>query len=323
MSDGIAIGVDIGGTKIAFAAVNRAGDVVASHRLATLVSQGAEVVFQQIAQGIQHMTSRVAAPIDGIGIGCPGHLNPHTGLVYKATNMHWDHLNVLDGIRAQLGDDMPLYLQKDGNAAALGEMRFGAGRGYNDFVLITIGTGLGGGAFANGELVLGANYSGMEIGHMPLDRNGRMCLCGMRGCPEMYVSGVGLLVGAQMYLPQYPQSSLNALDEITTAAILDAFEQNDELAQRLIDEMTDWLCAVMIACMGILNPGVFVIGGGLGHALFAVLSTDVKRKLRSRTRREIHIEVPIAESQVADSAIGAACLVWYAQERAAKNDNTN
>ena len=323
MSDRVAIGVDIGGTKIAFAAVNRSGEVLHTHRLPTLVPDGADAVFAQVARGIQHLQEQVKIPVAGIGIGCPGHLNPYTGLVYKATNMYWENVNVFDGVRKHLKDDIPLWLQKDSNASALGEMLFGVAQGYPDFVLISIGTGLGGGAVVAGEIVQGADYSGMEIGHMPFNANGRMCICGMRGCPEMYVSGVGLLAGARQYLPDYPQSQLRAIADLNTEAILDAFRANDPLALKLMDEMTDWLCSVMIACMGILNPGLFVIGGGLGHALFDFLATDVKRKLRERTRREIHIEVPIAESQVKDSAIGAACLVWHGLEKEVNHANTD
>lgn len=311
MPEDIAIGIDIGGTKISFIAVNPNGDILQSYRLPTLVPDGTEAVFAQVVKGIHHIIGSINRPVAGIGIGSPGHLNPHTGLVYKATNMYWENINILDGIRQHLNTDLPLFLQKDGNAAALGEKMFGAAKGQTDFVLITIGTGLGGGAFVGDKIVEGAHYSGMEIGHMPLDASGRMCICGMRGCPEMYVSGVGLLAGAKEYLSQFPESQLHDLDDLSTQAILDAFAHDDALAKHLLDEMTDWLCSVMIACMGVLNPAVFVIGGGLGHALFTFLSIEVKQKLRKRTRREIHAEVPILESQVQDSAIGAACLVWH------------
>lgn len=320
MQEDIAIGVDIGGTKISFIAINGSGDILQSHRLPTLVPKGSDAVFSQVATGINHIMKAVDKPVSGIGIGSPGHLNPYTGLVYKATNMYWENINVLDGIRKYLDIDLPLFLQKDGNAAALGERMFGAAKEQTDFILITIGTGLGGGAFVAGKIVEGAHYSGMEIGHMPLDASGRMCICGMRGCPEMYVSGVGLLAGASEYLPQYPQSQLHDLDDLSTQSIIDAFANGDVLAQRLLDEMTDWLCSVMIACLGILNPALFVIGGGLGHALFDFLSIDVKRKLRTRTRREIHAEVPILESQVQDSAIGAACLVWHGLDKKIGNE---
>lgn len=311
MTQEIAIGVDIGGTKIAFAVVDRAGEVLLQHRLATPVEAGPDGVFAQVAAGIHHLLDQVGQPVAGVGIGSPGHMNPREGLIYKATNLGWDHVNLLDGVRKHLRQEMPLWLEKDANAAALAEWIFGAAQGYADFALITIGTGLGGGAMSGGQLVAGAHDSGMEIGHMPLDANGRMCVCGMKGCPEMYVSGVGLLSGVRAYRDAYPQSPLAQSDPITTEAILAAFTAGDPLAVRVLDECSDWLCSVMIACMGILNPGLFVIGGGLGHALYDYLAHDTREKLKNRTRREIHQTVPIAESQVKHSAIGAACLVWH------------
>lgn len=314
VDNSVAIGVDIGGTKIAFAVVTRTGEVLLSHRLPTPVADGADAVFAQVASGVAYLQSQISLPIVGVGIGSPGHLNPHTGMVYSASNLYWQNINLLEGIRAYLTTDYPLWLQKDGNAAALGEMLFGAAQGYDDFVLITIGTGFGGGAIVSRKVVEGAQYSAMEIGHMPLTSQGRMCVCGMLGCPEMYISGVGLLAGAREYLPLYPQSVLHTVDELSTEAILDAFRNDDALAKRLMDEMSDWLCSVMIACMGILNPSLFVIGGGLGHALFDFLALDIQRKLLSRTRRTIHQQIPILESQITHSAISPACLVWQALE---------
>lgn len=311
MTEEIAIGVDIGGTKIAFAVVDRTGEVSLHHRLPTPVEAGPEGVFAQVAAGVHHLLDQLDRPIAGIGIGSPGHMNPREGIIHKATNLGWDNVALLDGVRRHLRQETPLWLEKDANAAALAEWTFGAAQGHQDFALITIGTGLGGGAMVEGRLVAGAHDSGMEIGHMPLDANGRMCICGMKGCPEMYVSGVGLLSGVRAYQHEHPESPLAQHPDLTTEAIINAFHAGDPLALRVLDECTDWLCSVMIACMGILNPGLFVIGGGLGHALYDTLATEARAKLKTRTRREIHNTVPIAESQVKHSAIGAACLVWH------------
>lgn len=308
----VAIGVDLGGTKIAFALVDSSGNVLDSRRLDTPARDGADAVFKRIADGVNDLMEHSEHPIIGVGIGSPGHLNPHTGHIYKATNLAWDDVNLFDGVRPYLAADVPLWLAKDANAATMAEWLFGAGQNQRDFVLLTIGTGLGGGAICEGQLVLGADFSGMEIGHTPLDPTARMCVCGMRGCPEMYVSGVGLLAGAMEYLSDYPDSALAAGQPITTTAILDAYAADDALAVRLMEESTDWLCSVMIACMGILNPALFVIGGGLGHATFDIYAQRTHEKLKSRTRREIHQRVPILKSQVTHSAIGPACLVWQA-----------
>lgn len=311
MSEQVAIGVDIGGTKIAFALVSRAGEALLTYRLSTPVSKGPDAVFVQVVKGVLHLIDQTEHEVVGIGIGSPGHLNPKTGIVHNATNLYWNEIALIAGVRKALPLDIPLWLQKDANAALLAEVLFGAAQGYRDVVLLTIGTGLGGGALVEGMLVNGADNSGMEIGHMPLNPNGRMCNCGMRGCPETLVSGVGLLAGVKAYLSAYPASMLASVDPITTESIIEAFAKGDPLAVRVMEEATDELASVMIACMGILNPALFVIGGGLGHAVYDYFSTRTKEKLQIRTRREIHQRVPIVESQVRHSAIGPACLVWH------------
>lgn len=310
MVDRHAIGVDMGGTKIAFALVDETGNVLASHRLPTLPEEGAEAVFDRIAEGIHYIFDQSPHAVTGIGIGCPGHLNPFTGIVYNATNLRWHDVPLKAGVEARLRTKLPIFIQQDANAAAVGEMYFGAAQNCPDFVYLAIGTGLGGAAVVSGKLLLGGDFAGMEVGHMPLSSNGRLCACGMRGCPEMYVSGIGLLAGVREHAPAFPASPLVALSEQTTVAILDAARKGDSLALAVFDEMTDWLCAVMICCMGILNPLLFVVGGGMGHAAADLILPATRRKLAARTAAGIYQHIEIVESQITSSAVGASCLVW-------------
>jgi glucokinase len=310
-TDALAIGVDIGGTKIAFALVDEQGQVLITHRLPTKPEEGAEAVFERIASGIHYLLERADRSVAGIGIGSPGQLNPTTGVVHSATNLAWDAVPLRDGVRQRLSVDLPVWLEKDTNAAALGEMYFGAARGCSDFVLAAVGTGLGGGAVIGGELVRGGHFVAMEIGHMPFNPSGRLCLCGMHGCPEMYISGVGLLGAVREYLPEYPNSALANGTALTTTAILDAARAGDAMALRVMNEASEWLAGVLICCIGILNPSLFVIGGGLGLAGREWYLDGVRREIMRRTMHEIHPMVKIVESQLADSAVGAACLVWH------------
>ncbi len=305
----LAIGVDIGGTKIAFALINEQGQVLAACRLPTLPEEGADAVVGRVAQGITALLEQADKPVAGVGIGCPGSLNPDTGIVHSATNLGWRDVPLLDGVRQRV--NLPLWLDKDANASALGEMYFGAARGCQDFVLLALGTGLGGGAVIGGEAVRGGHFTAMEIGHMPFNPNGRLCRCGMRGCPEMYTSGIGLVAAAREYLPDYPQSVLARVSDMTTAAILDAARAGDALALRIMEEAVEWICSVMICCMGILDPALFVIGGGLGHAGREWYVDRARQRLRERVVRHIYPGVDIVESQVFHSAVGAACLVWH------------
>lgn len=324
MSEPLALGVDIGGTKIAFALVSRQGEVVAERRLPTLPAEGPEAVMDRVAQGIHHLLAQTQEPVAGIGIGCPGHLNPQTGVIHGATNLFWVNVALKDGIVARLGRDLPVWVFKDANAGALGEMYFGAARGARHFAYITLGTGLGGGAVVDGRLVEGHEFVAMEIGHMPFAQTGRLCGCGMYGCPEMYASGVGLLAGVREHLPQYPGSALaDPGAALTTDAILQAARNGDPLALAVMDEAAWWLASVMICLMGILNPALFVIGGGLGTAAADFLIPGARAALRKRIIPLVHTEVPIVQSQVTSSAVGAACRVWFGSDGASHTEKTS
>jgi glucokinase len=135
----------------------------------------------------------------------------------------------------------------------------------------------------------------------------------MYGCPEMYVSGTGILAGAREHLPEYPDSSLRGLgDNLSTGAILDAAHAGDLLALAVMEETGWWLCSVMICLMGIFNPTMFVIGGGMGHAAAEFIIPSARRALRRRTVAGIYDpDIPIVRSQVMSSAVGAACQVWF------------
>jgi len=315
LGEQLAIGVDLGGTKIAFGLVDRAGHEHASYRLPTIPEEGIDAVIGRIVLGIQYLLSQTNQSVAGIGIGSPGHINPRTGMVYVATNLDWHNVSLAEGVRQKLSEDLPIWVHNDANASAIGEMFFGAGRGCDDFMLITLGTGVGGAAISSGQLVLGAQFVGMEVGHIPLIPNGRLCKCGANGCSEMYSSGTGLMAGLQEHLPHYPFSIL-ADKEITTEDILNAARADDPLGLLLIDEAVDGLLPVIVPYIGLLNPGRIVIGGGLGLAAWDLLGNRLTAKLHDRLLNSVFSDVPILKSEVMSSAVGAASVVWYERDRA-------
>lgn len=161
--------------------------------------------------------------VRGIGIGTPGQVNPTAGIVRNAVNLSWREVALVDEMRARLGARVPIWIQKDANASALGEYLFGAAQGCDDFVYISIGSGLGGGVVAGGRLLTGAAWNAAELGHLSLDPGGWLCACGNRGCAETVVSGPGLLAVTRGYLDEGDHDSAlgkNENAELTTAAIL-------------------------------------------------------------------------------------------------------
>jgi glucokinase len=306
-----AIGVDIGGTKIAFALVDAGGNVHAQHRVPTQPDEGVSAVLDRIADGIRQIMIESGQTISGIGIGSPGLVDPKTGIVYLAVNLNWKEVSLRDAVARRLRSDLPIYVQRDTNAAAVGEYLFGAAKGTHDFAHFAVGTGLGMGAVANGKLLNGVRSMAMEMGHVGQYPNGRLCTCGLRGCPEMYVSGVGLLASLGEYGEQYPESPLAHKSSATTGDILDAASQNDPLALKIIDSAAEALGSTMTMCAVALNPELIVIGGGLGLALYDRLLPKISRIIRERTLSPVHESLRFAPSQITASAVGAAALVWY------------
>jgi glucokinase len=315
MNQHLAIGIDVGGTKLAFALVTPTGQVLSSYRLPTHAPEGS--VVDRIAEGVAYLIARAEAPIDGIGIGCPGQVDTEGGVVRYAINMGWDEVQLGAELRARLPaserDRLTLAIDRDANAAAVGEMYFGAAQGRRHFTFLALGTGFGAGSVVDGRLIRSRAGLGMEVGHIMLDPNGRLCRCGLHGCPEMYASGIGVMAGYAAHQAAYPDSCLSAAESITTADILNAAAQADPLAVKILDEAGEWLGMVMALCGAALNPPLFLLGGGLGHAAAPYLIERALTEFRRRTLPNVSAGVTLGLSQVTNSAIGAASLVWAEQ----------
>jgi glucokinase len=306
MQKNIAIGVDMGGTKIAFAAVDRDGNILSAHTEPTLSQEGVDAVIGRIVKGIAQVGAGLQ--VAGVGIGCPGPVVD--GVSLNAVNLGWRNVPLVALVRERIASDIPVWGQNDVNAGAIAEGVFGAARGVRDFVFLAIGTGLGGGAVADGRLINGVIGAAMEVGHMSLDPNGRACNCGNHGCVEMYCSGKGLLAGANAYLPEYPDSVL-ANTEFHTREIIDAARAGDPLAKRVLADAAGALGVTMAWCAMVLNPALIVTGGGLAAAADDLLFEQAQLVMRARLLPELAQRTQVARSQVESSALGAAALVWH------------
>jgi glucokinase len=312
MAKPLAVGVDVGGTKIGFTLIDRSGDVQAASRMPTPVAEGVDAVLDQIAAGIRAMLDAAAQPIVGIGIGFPGHIDLVAGVVRQSSNLGWwDDVPLRDAIRQRLQTNYPIWLGIDANANVLGELYFGAAQGYRDVIFVTIGTGLGGSAIVGGKLVLGTNDYAMEIGHVQLDADGRQCRCGMRGCPEMYVSGIGLLAGVRERASELSDSLLHVIEKIEPKHVLEAARIGDNLALSVMNEARDWLFRTLAYTVALFNPELLIIGGGLGLAAADFFVDGAYSQIARRTVSMSHHNLRVRASQVTNSAIGAACLVWH------------
>jgi glucokinase len=308
-----AIGIDIGATKIASVLISEAGDVVASSQVLTRAEEGMQAVFDRVSDQILKLASQGPGAIAGVGIGCPGKVDSDQGKVYNAINLGWAEVNLIQEISSRIEGRHPVWIQKDANLSALGEVYFGAGKGLQDFIYLGVGSGLGAGIISRGRLIVGGDWYAADVGHLSIDPDGPLCVCGSRGCAEIFASGPGLVRVTLRKLGSFPGRSIlaNKID-LTPADVLAAAREGDALAMQALAEVGRVLGIIMSACTAILNPCRYVIGGGLGLAGFNFILPAAEEELFRRTIPESRNLLDIVPSQVESPAIGAASLVWYA-----------
>jgi glucokinase len=301
-----AVGVDVGGTKIAFALIDREGKVHAQHRLPTLPAEGVQAVLGRILEGVNALRAQAPGEVVGVGVGCPGHID--NGIVRTAVNLGWVDVALQEALANLF--PIPVYVGNDAASVAIGEMWCGAARGHRHFIYAALGTGLGGSAIVNGQIVTGMRGFAMEIGHLPLMPNGqRVCNCGKIGCVETYVSGLGLLAGLREHHAQYPNTILK--EDATTADILTAARARDPLGVALIQDVKDKLCFTLAWGAGMYNPTLIVVGGGLAQAASDLLPlAEITAGIRALVMSPVYEGLQVVPAQITASATGAGCLVW-------------
>ena len=287
------IGIDLGGINIAVALVSEEGQILARHSCPT--PRGPEAVADAIAAEVREVLSRAGeTEVPYLGLGTPGTIDPEKGVVEYWSNLDFRHVPLADMLRERLG--LPVLMENDANCAALGEYIAGAGRGSRSMVVITLGTGVGGGAVLNGKLYTGFNYAGMEVGHFAIEHGGRPCTCGRMGCFEAYCSATALIRQARLAMEREPGTLLWKLagspDEVDGRMVFEALAQNDETAIELVRQFTDYLGCGVTSLVNIFQPEVFCIGGGISNAGEALLGPvraildreDYARHNAARTR---------------------------------------
>jgi len=270
--DDLILAVDFGGTQLRAALVDRSGQILSREALRTDVSGGPDAVIAQIAELSQRLLEATPnGKISCAGVSSPGPLDAKQGRTFNLVLLPgFDGYPFAERARERLG--VPVVLEHDGHAAAYGEWKQGAGRGFDDFIYLTISTGLGGGAIVNGQLLRGAGGMAAHVGHMTVDPDGPLCGCGNRGCWELFASGTSFLS-----LARERARAKNILilgrqaDEIATVDIFNAARKGDSFAQVLVDEEAEWLGRGIVSLSHIFNPARFVLGGGVSNNLDLLL----------------------------------------------------
>ena len=248
--------VDIGGTKIAAGVVDERGRVVSSLETPTDARQGYQSALKRIVDMLQRSARGAGAEIRGIGIGCTGPVDPFTGLIGDVDFLPgWHGTNPVADLSNAFG--VTVAMENDADAAALAEANWGAGKGKERLIYVTIGTGIGGGIILSGQLYRGVDQSHPEIGHHVIDPSGPRCFCGARGCWEVLARGPALVEWASSQAPAgYPH-----LDGLTAERICDLARQGDELAVRTVERESYYLGLGVANLITLFAPDAIILGG--------------------------------------------------------------
>lgn len=311
------IGIDVGGTNVKIALVDGEGKIIYSNSVPTYAQMGYEYTVNNIKQAIRGLmkeTNTDAKEIEGIGFDFPGQVDYKTGVVKLAPNIPgWVNVPIAQMIEEEF--NIPTRIDNDVRCAALGELKFGAGKGCENFVCITVGTGIGSGLVINGQLVRGAANAAGEIGHIKLQMNGGpICGCGDTGCLEAFASGPSIVAMAQEYLKGGKSTKFREMagadGEITPYIVAKAAEAGDPVAKRIFEIVGTYIGMGLVSVINLLNPEKVIIGGGVAAAGDLLLD-PIRKTIKERAMVVAGNSVEIVPAELGNSAgvIGASMLV--------------
>lgn len=311
-----AVGIDLGGTSIKIGLVDERGKVKNKISLDSNAASGPKAVIKQIKHGIKIIIKESGHEIIGIGIGSPGTIKLKKGTVEEPPNFPgWGRVHLGKQIEKEFGKKV--YVENDANAAAIGEMVYGAGKKLKSFIMITLGTGVGGGIIINRKIYRGEVGGAGELGHVSIDANGVPCKCGSYGCVEAYIGNNYLIERVKKDLVQNPKSIIHKLCEndpgnLSPKVIFEASQQNDKYAQSIIADTGEKLGFALGSIVNILDIATVIIGGGVagfGDLLFQT----VENTLRNRVMKPFQERIVVLPAKLKNEAgiKGASALVFY------------
>lgn len=321
MQKELAVGVDIGGTNIRIALVDASGAITGIIKQSTNPDWDATQIMEAIAQGIENLISTHRVPreqLSGIGLGAPGFLSLGTGIIHRSPNLPTIREAPVKSLLHRL-TDLPVFLENDANAAAIGEHWRGAGQGFRNLLCVTLGTGLGSGFILNHVIWHGSNDLAGELGHTVLFPQGLPCKCGRKGCLEAYVSATGIVTRTESALRKGGSSTLSAIDRVhhslTSLTVYEHAVRGDRLAREIFEETGRYLGIALANVLNLLDLEMIIIGGRVAEA-GEVLLRPTMHEVNTMALRAAYHPVRILHARLGDHAgvIGAAKTVFDHKE---------
>ncbi|MFN4200834.1 MAG: ROK family protein [Fervidobacterium gondwanense] len=302
------VGIDLGGTFFKVGLVDtESGEILRKVEWETRVSEGKERVVERMAQAVLEVSS--GYDYVGVGIGSPGSIDHDNGIVRFSPNFpDWINFN-LGGTLSKLLNK-PVFVENDANAFVLGEKWFGAGKGHEHIVALTLGTGVGGGVISHGKLITGKDGIGTELGHVIVEPNGPQCGCGNYGCLEAIASATAIRRMALEGQKKFPESEIFSAEEVNAKAVFDAARNGDLLGQMIAERVVNALAIGVTNFIHIFNPSIVVIGGGVSRA-GDILFAPLREKVRHLVMPSFKDTYTIVQSPLVENAgiLGAASIV--------------
>ncbi|WP_261133969.1 ROK family protein [Bacillus sp. Marseille-Q3570] len=320
-----AIGLDIGGTNITGAIIRNTGEIHEKISIDTNPDTNADEVLERVYMMIEELMDKSKVPIDdvsGIGVATAGVIDSKENVIVFANNLHWRNVQIgrLIGDRFAL----PIKLTNDANAAAIAEWVWGGGKAYQNMIYITVSTGIGAGIISNGRLITGCDDSAGEFGHITINADGPLCVCGNKGCVERYASGTAIAEKVQNQLKTEPHRKTYFGYEnerlITSKIVEEAADQGDELALNAFKEAGYYLGIGITNLINLFNPEVIILGGGVMKAqrfmLPAIQETINERGISALTKR---VQLSISSLDQEGGVLGGAGLFFMEQPSLTNN----
>jgi glucokinase len=316
------IGIDLGGMSVKGAVFSMDGELLLENRVKTNAKDGFIKTVEKIAQLCKDMLSELKADVEevaAIGMGAPGVVDSANGIVLRWSNFGWVDEPLAKALSDRMGK--PVYIANDANVAALGESKFGATAQYQSSILLTIGTGVGGGMVFDGKLIEGFKSAGAELGHITIREGGLPCACGRRGCYEKYASATALIRQTRVAMAENLGSEMwklvdGRIENVSARTAFEAARRGDETAKKVVGQFVGYLSEGIADFVNILRPEAIVLGGGVANE-----GEDLFKPLREAVDARTYIAMDIVPLKIVGAKLGNRAGVYGAYTLAKNHVN--